>query len=433
MRIFIGLTEVSGYYAGLKKGFDELGIESYFVSLQEHPFKYHYPEKLHAIYKFARFCVTKRVKKINADSKQKWFWTGLVLISRILLFIWALFKFDVFLLGGGSTFFRFAEFPILKLFGRKIIYTFHGTDARPAYIDGFCEGTVDMSKKGDLPVDTYVRVAKKRQNDVKRVERYADVIVNAPPQGQFFTKPFVIGLVIGLPVQNNLKIDSVSAQSGNGTVRILHSPSQLEGKGTKEIRKAIKNLINKGYEIDYIEISGKPNFEILAEVARCDFVVDQLYSDSPMAGFACEAAFSGKPAVVGGYYSQFIKKDLETEWIPPSLYCLPETIEQAIEKLVMDKKFRIELGQRAQNFVRKNFSAKNVASKYLQLINDDYPKSWLYEPRRIRYLHGMGLPENKTKKIIKAIIEKYGPQALSLNDKPGLEEAFVKFANGDKS
>jgi len=152
-----------------------------------------------------------------------------------------------------------------------------------------------------------------------------------------------------------------------------------------------------------------------------------------MAGFACEAAFSGKPALVGGYYSQFIKNDLETEWIPPSLYCLPENIEHAIEKLVIDKKFRIELGQRAQNFVRKKFSAKIVASKYLQLINDDYPKSWLYEPRRIRYLHGMGLPENKTKKIIKAIIEKYGPQALFLNDKPGLEEAFVKFANGDKS
>ncbi|HRS98142.1 MAG TPA: hypothetical protein P5040_08135, partial [Smithella sp.] len=39
-RIFIGLRELSGYYHHLKKGFDQLGLESVFVNLSGHPFGY---------------------------------------------------------------------------------------------------------------------------------------------------------------------------------------------------------------------------------------------------------------------------------------------------------------------------------------------------------------------------------------------------------
>ena len=91
-------------------------------------------------------------------------------------------------------------------------------------------------------------------------------------------------------------------------IRILHSPSSPEVKGTYLIRQAINALKAKGYPIDYVEIMGKPNTVVIAELEKCDFIVDQLYSDTPMSGFATEAAFFGKTAVVGGYGWQEVEK-----------------------------------------------------------------------------------------------------------------------------
>ena len=432
MRIFIGLAEVSGYYTGLKEGFDELGVESIHVSLQDHPFKYENPESIPFAYKLSKYCVTKRVKKMEKGFHWKWFWSGLVLISRLILFLWALCKYDVFLLSCGNSFFRFKEFPILKFLGKKIIYIFHGTDSRPAYIDGFAQEISNIFENGigDSIIRKYLAMSCRRWHDVKRVERYADVIIQNLPTGIFHERPFVHFLIAGIPIRKNKLLPSSGDRRKEDEVKILHSPSHKEGKGTEEIRGAIKSLKKKGYKIDYIEISGKPNIEVLKEIQNCDFVIDQLYSNTPMAGFATEAAMYGKPAVVGGYYSKHITADLRPEFIPPSLYCLPEKIEQAIERLILDENFRVELGRKASDFVNTNWSAKSVALRYLSLIHGDFPREWLYDPREIQFVCCAGLNNEKAKIIIRSIVEKYGRKALCLCDKPELEQKFIDFAYG---
>jgi len=47
-----------------------------------------------------------------------------------------------------------------------------------------------------------------------------------------------------------------------------------------------------------------PNHAVLEELGKCDFVIDQAFADYGMAGFATEAAWFGKTAVVGGYQSE---------------------------------------------------------------------------------------------------------------------------------
>jgi hypothetical protein len=39
-RVFLGLTELSGYYSGLQEGFDELGIRCTRIALEAHPYGY---------------------------------------------------------------------------------------------------------------------------------------------------------------------------------------------------------------------------------------------------------------------------------------------------------------------------------------------------------------------------------------------------------
>ena len=140
LRIFVGLTEVSGYYSRLHRGLLELGLEADFFSLQDHKFGYGaggnaWPARL------ARRAVQSRVRNSGSTWVMRCFSLVAVAFTRLIFLGWALCRYDVFLMGGGSSFFQFRELALMRLLGRRVIYTFHGTDSRPAWMDGFCQGT----------------------------------------------------------------------------------------------------------------------------------------------------------------------------------------------------------------------------------------------------------------------------------------------------
>lgn len=450
MRIFIGLTEVSGYYSNLKKGFEELGIPTAYVSLYAHPFKYEEVEEQWWLPRLARYCVQRRISRLSAGLPVRVFWLAAVTWSRFLLFIWALWRFDAFIMGGGSSFFRFREFPILKLFRKRIVYMFHGTDSRPGYMDGFCEDVPrlsprtfedlyhassqdpDANEEVVLRLRGYLQATHRRKTNVMRVEKYADVSVNHPAHGHFHTRPFVPSVIVGLPYHFKA-VSPTSTNNGRESVRVLHSPSHPEGKGTIYIRAAIEKAKAKGLEIDYVEITGRPNTEVLAELQRCDFVVDQAFSDYPMAAFAMEAAFFAKPAIVGGYYADRIGKDIPQEYVPPTLFCHPDQIAEAIAKLATDVPFREDLGARAQAFVERRWVAREVAGRYLKLLQGEIPQDWIFSPEHIQYVQGMGQPEARTSAIVRALVERHGRTALFLCHQPALEQRFLDFAFESKS
>lgn len=59
------------------------------------------------------------------------------------------------------------------------------------------------------------------------------------------------------------------------------------------------------------------NATVLQELQQCDFVIDELYSDVPLAMLATEAAIFGKPVIVGGYYSNNFSPENPDSQIPP--------------------------------------------------------------------------------------------------------------------
>lgn len=451
MRVFLGLTEVSGYYTWLEKGFRELGIDAQLVSLYQHPFGYGTQRKEPGVLKLARLAVRRRVQALERGSGPvaRGFWLAAVTSSRMLLFLWAIVRFDTFVFSCGTTFFRYRELPLLRLLGKRVIHYFHGNDSRPAYIDGFCESAflpdrratdtayVGFIGEGEPEEETlrrtvaYIRATEARRTSVRQIERFADVVISSPSYAHFHSRPFVQRVIIGRP---SVPEDAGSAPVQRGSdapVRVLHSPSVPEGKGTPRIREAIEVLKGRGVSIDYVEMTGRPNREVLAEIARCDFVIDQLYSDLPIAGFSTEAAAFGKPAVIGGYYCEQIGDDLPSRFVPPALFCHPDKIVEAIERLVVDEKFRLDLGAKAREFVHTNWTASRVAARFVRLIENDIPADWLFDPARIRYLHGMGLSERRATNIIAAVVRHGGANALGLSDNPGLERLFLEFAFPD--
>lgn len=422
MRIFMGLNEIAGYFSNLKKGFNELGIDCTFVSLEEHPFQYGCDEEPTVLVKYLK--KIRSTKKARNIFMQK-FKSVLLLINSFLFLCWTMSKYDVFVFGFNSTFYKYYDLPILKLFNKKIIFIFFGSDSRPPYISG-------KYFSSNKSIDECIINTRQKKEIIKKIEKYADVIINSPPQAFFHERPFILGAMIGFPFESSKVLEGTllkpEKKISNECVRILHAPSNPVVKGTEKIRRIIERLKDRGYEIDFIEIIGRPHHEVILEIMRCDFVITQMYSDAPMPGFATEASYFGKPALLGGYYAAMVDEDIPKKNIPPSVFCHPDKVEETVEKLIVDKEYRLEMGKKARNFIRQHRLPKKVAEHYLKLITGEIPDEWYYNPQRIRYLHGSGISEDNVKKVIRDVINKGGVEALQISDKPELEKLLMEFA-----
>jgi hypothetical protein len=344
----------------------------------------------------------------------------------LLLFIRACPAHDVFIFTFGTTFCDFLELPLLRLLGKKTVFVFNGSDHRPPYMNGVYMSSADDENIARVIAET--RLIKRR---LRRIEAHAHVIIGHHLSAHLHERPFVPALLLGLPFAAPVGVSQSEATSDGRPVRIVHAPSRPEVKGTVKIRAAVEALRGKGYAIDLVEIVGKPNAVVLDELSRCDFVVDELYSDTRMAGLATEAAFFGKPAVVGGYASDdelMIEGVYPPEQFPPVEFCHPDLIQEAIERLVADERYRVELGARAREFVLGPWAPAAVASRYLRLMAERPPDGWLYDPGQIGYLLGAGMSASVARIGMHRVIETHGVQALCLSDKPELEQAVVRFA-----
>ncbi|MDV2482608.1 glycosyltransferase family 4 protein [Methanoculleus sp. Wushi-C6] len=418
-RILIGLVEIAGYNANLKTGFQELGLDCTFINQKGHVFGYAGDD--------VPICLVAWQKSLWKRAQQgrtllKYLWYAVFYALNLPVFVWAIIRFDVFILGYNSTFLGYLDLPLLRLLGKRVIYIFFGSDGRPPYIDGALCKSADIDDPRRC-----MRMTRMQKRKIRWIERFADVTVHHPAAAHLQARQFVKGLNIGIPFAR-ASVEENDSRMRNGIVRILHSPSDPDAKGTPAIRDAIRSLQAKGYPIEYFEITGKPHAVVLDELQRCDIVVDQLYSDTPMAVFATEAAWYGKPAVVGGYYARYIWDDYAADVIPPAIYCYPAEIEDALEPLVTDAGYRAEVGRRARDFVQTQWNPVRVAERYLRLIDGDVPEHWVADPRAITYLQGAGMAEERVSALVRAIVDKGGVQALCLSDKPDLERLFVSFA-----
>ncbi|MBU1281933.1 MAG: hypothetical protein KJ989_14165 [Gammaproteobacteria bacterium] len=423
-RVFVGPVEIAGIADGIAQGLCDLGVDAQVLLSTAHRFEYGNTTRIGLI------CLWQRIGQLRAKTSRDSFFLkiALVLLHRLLgvvVLLYAAIRFDAFIFIYGQTITnsRF-ELWLLRQMGRKIVFFGVGSDTRPPYVDG---GLFPGIAEDDLPDPAILgRLARERKQRLRIQEFYADFWINAPASAQFHERRYINWSAIGVP--KKIVVPSSLEDRTSSVVRILHSPSNALAKGTPLILEAIERLRIKGYEIELILIQDMPNARVLEELARCDFIIDQLYSDAPMAGFSAEAAFFGKPAVIGGYFSNWIGS-LDSASVPPSLFVAPEEIQEAIERLISDAKLRLELGERAKLFVTERWNVRGVAARFLRLLNDDVPEDWWCEPGTVCYLEGSGLPLARAKRLVASLIEYGGVSALQLGDKPDFERAFCHFAD----
>ena len=206
----------------------------------------------------------------------------------------------------------------------------------------------------------------------------------------------------------------------------MHAPSNSFSKGTETIERVINRLIEDGHNIRYVKMQGVANTEVMKHLAQCDLVVDQLYSDTPMATFASEASAVGVPCIVGGIgwgqLSKYFRKGINET----TILIHPDELEEKLLECISSGREKLhERGLKAKSFVEANWNAATVSDYYLRIANNEIEEAEYFDPSKVIYSYGMGLNEGALKSNLKAIYEEYGEEGF-VTKHQGQIRAFKK-------
>jgi len=422
-KILLGIHEIAGYYNGLESEFKSFGLKADFVTLQDHRFLYAQPKTTPFLISLWRKSANLRSKTPKSQFFIKSFYVIFNNLLRAIMVLRAVMFYDVIIFSYGITFTDSSlELLFYNIFNIKTIFVFHGTDCRPPYLSGKYCHTDTKINYSIIKKNTRAQKIK-----IKKIEKYSSIIINHLPQAQLTQKKFINFLIMGLPANIKPVTNQAKKITSKNKIKILHCPSDQNIKGSHEIKTIINNLKERGFKIEFILLTNVPHSEVLKQIQECDFIIDQMYSCTPMPGLVFEGAYFGKPSVIGGYFYNQIHNFLEKEDIPPSLYVHPKKLEDAIEKMVVDEDYRKELGEKANRFITEKWNTTQVAKRFLRLMSGDIPTKWWCNPNTSEYVHG-GFPDWRTKEIIRNMIDKFGIESLELGHNPKLEKSFHEFS-----
>lgn len=406
LKIFMGPQEIAGIMGRLHKAFDDMGIINEYVCLCKHKFAY---DELPTSKKLKMYWKYRRLQEEGKNKILLFFLEIGAAYDVLLLFIYSLLNYNAYIYIYGHGLFdcspllwriQYVEFFLLKLFKKRVIVLLCGSDSRASYCSDMIKDAMQMRKE-----------VKKQKRKIRTLEKCA-ILIDNPASSHFHTKRYIRVGCMGLPVGINEIYES--RESKGETVVLLHAPSEMKCKGTAIIRKIVKEIKEMGLPIKYIEVSGVPHQVVLEKIAQSDILIDQVYSDTPMAGLAAEAAINGVPTVVSGYYSQYYKNMWKGP-IPPSIYCEPLKLKENLIWLIQNKEERKKLGQSARDFVMNNWMAEQCAKRYIDIIQDTYSEEWLFEPSQNEYIWGGGMSKEEIISNVVTLVDQYGMKSLGLS------------------
>lgn len=277
------------------------------------------------------------------------------LLARPLVFLWALWRYDVFqffcdrglLLPMRSFGFHPWELPLLKLCGKKVVLSTYGADVRTR------ERTLALGRYNccmECPVVGRGCVCDERRwaANYRHLLRWADAVLSMGDMTEY--TPGSRNDIFFWPVDTD-EIPFVGAEPHEGPVRIVHAPNHRHYKGTRYLEAAVASLQVEGLPVELRIVEKVPRTEVIRACREADIVADQFVVGFH-GYFAVEAMALGKPVVC------FVRKP--AEYLPasdcPIVNADPDNLAGVLRELVRDGPRRAELGGRGRRFVESHFS-----------------------------------------------------------------------------
>lgn len=280
-------------------------------------------------------------------------------LDRFLFFLWSLVHYDVFHFFWGTSLwswwrFRLLDLPILKFFGKKIIVHFRGLDVIDIkYFDYLRE-----VHRG-IPAEKPPINRPDQRRKLKKWLKYADVVLVSEPDlfavvPSATLSPQVIDM-------NYWKRTRAPLSEQDGIIRIVHAPSSRRKKGTDFIEKSILELRERGYNIQLILAEKMAHHKIKEMYEISDIGIDQvLYGWHGKV--SVELMALGKPVLC--YIDPNLMKyrpDL------PIVNVTPATLTAELERLIVDKNRREEIGSKSKLYAAKYHDVERVVDELFEL------------------------------------------------------------------
>jgi hypothetical protein len=446
MRVFLAI-EISGEFNRLKRALVNLGHQVTFFDKAQHAFEYGGLDQTPEI--LSKLIANEPLREWSwyqlREYRGRFSWNHLFkvivqklwLVRNIFWFCCFASRYDVFAFNYANSLhlrnklLKFNDLFWLRLLRKTIVFRISGCEARPVYLDG----AQFMNMTDPSPQDIVNETKMTRENN-RALEKYASYVIANEYTSYFFHHPVIPLQLVGRPMY--VPIDSNGLQTPRSaddeSVVVLHAPSRTDAKNTSEITAIVGELKNEGLKIDFRVVTGRPNREVISEIGNCDFVIDQMYSDLALSSFAAEAAYFGKPAVVGGYLTHEELKVAHKHFgVPPSEFCHPTKMKDAIRRLVTDEVYRRKLGENAQCFVHTVWSPEAVAERWVRLFRHDVPADWFWNPAEQEICPPVCISEAKAGELINNIVVECGESALCLDDKPLLRRSVLALASAQRT
>lgn len=411
-RVFIGLTEVAGYYSKLAEGLVEQGCSVTLVFLMD-PFAY---ERANA--SFVSPPLT--IKRLVARSSQS---AGLMsrsvgLIARLLLLIWSLLRCDLFVFASGGTFFRGLDLWVLRILGKRTLAVFNGTDARAPYLSG-----IEWLAEPGLDLDGIRGRTRRTAAHVRRTERGVDAVIGHPAYCQLQRRPFYSYLAVGVPVPRAPDHDLRT----EGPPVVLHAPTRPRQKGTAQIEAALEQLRQEGHAFEYRKLVGVPNEEVVAALLSSELVIDEVHGDTLLGGLGVEGAAAGCAVIVAGYAGDVIEST-HTCPLPPIRLIDPDELLDEVRRNLAEPERRHQAGAALRSFVEANWRPVDVAGRVLAIFDGTAEGSWSIDPMDVIYTDGWGVSRTELHAGLHAYLERFGEAALYVDHHPRLRSALLERA-----
>ena len=239
----------------------------------------------------------------------------------------------------------FWDLPLLKALGKKVFFTFHGSDIRLKSMD---TELYEWSyyKFADVPCD---EDGIKRRRDL--IQSYAD--------GTFVCSlldlPFT-PCSEWHPLAINLSEWPMVGPVRERRPRVLHPWKDNPAKGTSFIRDGLAQLEAEGIQFEVVYLDRMSHIDTKRELAQADVVVDRVVAGT-YGVVSLEAMACGKPTIAQLEASV-------TERLPdvPVQNCNPTTFVETMRGILADPGLRADLGRRGRAFVEKHHDHLTVAT-----------------------------------------------------------------------
>jgi len=329
-RIFIGVTEISGFGIKFKQAFNKIGVKADFYEYNKHPFGF----KSDRIITFSANRFLKKIQKV-------------FLLTKII------FKYDYFLfISTNSLLPKYRDIKLLRKFGKKTMIMFSGCDVRIP--DSVMKFKWNPCRECTQEYKDYVGcVIESKKMIIREAEEAFNLIGSPMEAAGYLNKPFYNWF--GQFNPEDFPKEKYSNYQLHKPIKIFHAPSHPVYKGTKYINDVIEKLKIK-YTLEYKALSNVSYETYLNELSDSDLIIDQMLLGT-YGSVGIEAMFMYKPVVcyLREDFWEIVKNDC------PIYNANPDNLYEVLDNILSNPSQLKETGKKSRQFAEKYHSDIMVA------------------------------------------------------------------------